>query len=187
MSLETLVSTYGYWALLVGTFFEGETILIIGGLTAHLGYLKLPIVMLVAFIGSFSGDQFYFFVGRLKGMDLLAEHPKWQKKVHRVHQLTERYHDFIMLGFRFVYGMRIMTPFVLAMNKRVRTYRFIILNAIGAAVWSIAIAGGGYLFGDALEIVIRDIKRYQIGVMLIISVAGMVFWFVHKYREGRRP
>lgn len=187
MSLETLVSTYGYWALLVGTFFEGETILIIGGLTAHLGYLKLPIVMLVAFIGSFSGDQFYFFVGRLKGADLLAKHPKWQKKVHKVHQLMERYHDFIMVGFRFVYGMRIMTPFVLAMNKRVRTSRFVVLNAIGAAIWSVVISGGGYLFGNALEIVLRDIKRYQIGVMLIISITGMVFWIIHRYRENRKP
>ena len=67
MSLEIFVKTYGYWALLVGTFFEGETILIIGGITAHLGYLELPIVILIAFIGSFSGDQLYFFIGRMKG------------------------------------------------------------------------------------------------------------------------
>jgi membrane protein DedA with SNARE-associated domain len=187
MSLEALVSTYGYWALLVGTFFEGETILIIGGLTAHLGYLRLPIVMLVAFIGSFSGDQFYFFAGRLKGADLLVKHPKWQKKVYKVHQLIERYHDFIMLGFRFVYGMRIMTPFVLAMNKKIRTGRFVILNAIGAAIWSVIIAGGGYLFGNALEIVIRDIKHYQLGVIFIISIAGLVFWIIRKYRESRGP
>ena len=59
-TLEYLILTYGYAALLIGTFFEGETILIIGGLTAHLGYLQLPLVMVIAFIGSFSGDQVFF-------------------------------------------------------------------------------------------------------------------------------
>lgn len=186
-TLEPLVRTYGYWALLAGTFFEGETILIIGGLLAHLGYLKLPIVMLVAFIGSFSGDQFYFHVGRLKGIELLARHPNWQKRVHEVHQRIERYHDLIMVGFRFVYGMRIMTPFVLALNKKVKTSRFVLLNAIGAAIWSVVVSGGGYLFGSAVEIVVRDIRNYQLGLILVISVIGVILWIIHKYRENRTP
>ncbi len=68
--LECLVREYGYFALLIGTFLEGETILIIGGLLAKLGLLKLPTVMLVVFIGSFSGDQLYFYIGYFKGQEL---------------------------------------------------------------------------------------------------------------------
>jgi membrane protein DedA with SNARE-associated domain len=185
-TLEPLVRTYGYWALLAGTFFEGETILIIGGLLAHLGYLRLPVVMLVAFIGSFSGDQFYFHIGRLKGIELLARYPHWQKRVHEVHQRIERYHDLIMLGFRFVYGMRIMTPFVLALNKKVKTSRFVLLNAIGAAIWSVAVSGGGYLFGTAVEVVFKDIRNYQLGLILAISVVGLILWIVHKYKGKRK-
>lgn len=185
MILESILKTYGYWALLIGTFLEGETILLIGGILAHLGYLKLPIVLLVAFIGSFSGDQFYFFLGRLRGIDLLIKFPKLQKRVCRTHQLIERYHDLIMVGFRFVYGMRIVTPFVLAMNKKIKTSRFVILNAIGAVIWSVVIAGGGYLFGYAIEIVIKDIQRYQLGLILTIAVIGIVIWIIRKYRENR--
>ncbi len=109
-TLEYLIRIYGYWALLVGTFLEGETILMIGGLTAQLGYLDLPLVMVIAFIGSFSGDQAYFYIGRFKGKDLLSKHPKWHSRVDKVHKLLHRYHDLIMLTFRFVYGIRIMTP-----------------------------------------------------------------------------
>ncbi|HYB20914.1 MAG TPA: hypothetical protein VEH09_08285 [Thermodesulfobacteriota bacterium] len=39
---ERLFDTYGYWAILVGTFFEGETVLILGGFVASQGYLNLP-------------------------------------------------------------------------------------------------------------------------------------------------
>ena len=183
--LEHLIRTYGYWALLAGTFIEGETILMLGGLSAQLGYLDLSMVMVVAFIGSFSGDQLYFIIGRLKGAELLAKHQKWHSKVERVHCYLERYHDLIMLGFRFVYGIRIMTPFVLAMSPKIKTGRFVVFNAIGAVIWSVVVAGGGYLFGHALELVLNDIKKYEISIMIAAVAAGIGIWLIHKYRSRK--
>ncbi|MGO9379863.1 MAG: DedA family protein [Dissulfurispiraceae bacterium] len=183
--LGSLIRTYGYWAVLVGTILEGETILMLGGLSAQLGYLNLSWVMIVAFIGSFSGDQFYFIVGRLKGADLIAKHQKWLTGVHKVHCYLERYHDLIMLGFRFVYGIRIMTPFVLAMNPRIKAGRFVLFNAIGAATWSVAVAGGGYLFGHALGLILNDIKHYEQMIIIGVAVLGLGLWLFHKYRSNK--
>ncbi len=185
-TLDYLIRTYGYWTLLAGTFIEGETILMLGGLSAQLGYLDISMVMLVAFIGSFSGDQFYFIIGRVKGRDLLARHTQWNEKVDKVHCYLERYHDLIMLGFRFVYGIRIMTPFVLAMNPRIRTGRFVVFNAIGAALWSVAVAGGGYLFGRAVELLLNDIKHYEIIVIGGMAAIGIGLWLFHKFRNMRK-
>ncbi len=67
MSLQELVSNYGYLAIGVGTFLEGETILVLGGLAAHRGFLQLPWVVVCAFLGAFSGHQLYFHIGRHKG------------------------------------------------------------------------------------------------------------------------
>ena len=183
--LEYLVRTYGYWALLAGTFLEGETILIIGGLLAKLGLLKLSTVMVIAFIGSFSGDQVYFYIGRFKGRELLKKHHQWEKRVDKIHKILERYHDLIMLGFRFVYGMRIMTPFVLGMSKQIKAIRFSILNAMGAILWAVAISAGGYFFGYALEGFIKDVKKYEIHAVLAIFVIGAALWIVHKCIEKR--
>jgi len=183
--LEYLIRSYGYWALLIGTFFEGETILIIGGLLAKLGLLKLSTVMAVAFIGSFSGDQMYFYIGYFKGQEVLSKHPKWGRRVDRIHKVIERYRNLIMLGFRFVYGMRIMTPFVIGLDKQVNVIRFSILNAIGAVIWSITIAAGGYFFGYALEGFVKDVKKYEIHVILVISVIGIILWIIHRYRNDK--
>ena len=169
-TLEYLIQTYGYWALLVGTFIEGETILILGGVAAQMGYLDLSLVILVAFIGSFSGDQFYFHLGRWKGRELLAKYPKWQAKADRVYCYLEKYHDMIMLGFRFVYGIRIMTPVVLAMNPKIRTSRFAFFNSIGALIWAVVVAGGGYIFGHAIELLLAQIKHYEIVFLIVIGV-----------------
>ena len=184
-NLEYLVRTYGYWALLIGTFFEGETILIIGGLMAKLGLLDLPTVMVVAFIGSFTGDQVCFYIGYFKGQEVLAKHPKWGRRVDRVHKFIERYRNLIMLGFRFVYGMRMMTPFVIGLDKQVNVVRFAMLNAIGAAVWSVAVAGGGYFFGYAVEGFIENVKKYELHLILAVSVIGIILWIIHKYKKDK--
>jgi membrane protein DedA with SNARE-associated domain len=49
MTLESVLTTYGYFALMIGTFLEGETILIAAGFLAHRGYLELPWVIFLHF------------------------------------------------------------------------------------------------------------------------------------------
>lgn len=183
--LECLVREYGYFALLIGTFLEGETVLIIGGLLAKLGLLKLSTVMLVAFIGSFSGDQLSFYIGYFKGQEMLNRYRKWERRVDRIHKAIDRYRTMVMLGFRFVYGMRIMTPFVLGLDKKVNLIRFSILNAVGAVIWSVTIAAGGYIFGYALESFVKDVKRYEIQIILAISIIGIILWMFHRYRTNK--
>jgi len=53
--MESLIQQHGYWVILAGTLLEGETVLVLGGFTAHRGYLDLPLVMLVAFAGGAAG------------------------------------------------------------------------------------------------------------------------------------
>jgi Uncharacterized membrane-associated protein len=184
---ESIIRDYGYWALLIGTFLEGETILIIAGLSAHLGLLQLPYVMLIAFIGSFAGDQLYYFIGYFKGRELLQKHLKWKRRVVRVNQHIERYHHFVILGFRFIYGMRITTPFVIGMSKNIKTTRFFILNAIGAIIWSVSVSAGGYFFGYALEGFIKDVKHYERLAIIIVIIIGFILWIVHRYKAKKTP
>jgi membrane protein DedA with SNARE-associated domain len=92
-----------------------------------------------------------------------------------------------MLGFRFAYGMRIMTPFVIGMSKNIRTMRFFILNVIGAITWSVSISAGGYFFGYAMEGFIKDVKYYERLVIIIIIIMGMVFWIINRYKAKKLP
>ena len=60
MDLQSIIENYGYAAILIGTFLEGETILVLAGLAAHQGYLELTGVIFSAFLGSLCGDQLFF-------------------------------------------------------------------------------------------------------------------------------
>jgi membrane protein DedA with SNARE-associated domain len=182
LNLESLVSTYGYPALLIGTFLEGETILVIAGFLAHRGYLELPWVIVIAFLGTFSGDQLYFWLGWTKGANFLMRGPSYRVRVEKAQSLLAKHQKLIILGFRFIYGLRTVTPFAIGLGKR-EAKQFIVLNATGAMVWSIVVGSGGYLFGNALEIIIGDIKRYELEILAAMTLAGCVVWLVHFYHH----
>lgn len=182
MSLESIIQTHGYWVLLFGTFLEGETILVLGGFLAHRGYLDLQWVIAAACIGTLAGDQMFFFIGRIKGSSFLDKKPLWKPGIEKVHKLLERYQLLLILGFRFLYGLRTVTPFVIGMS-RVKTERFVILNIIGALIWAVVIGTGGYLFGTVFEAFLGDIRHIETYLIIAIPMIGLLIWTVHFIRE----
>jgi membrane protein DedA with SNARE-associated domain len=160
MSLEELIVRYGYLALFAGTFLEGETILIVAGYLAQDGFLDLPLVILAAFLGTFAGDQTFFFLGRYKGMAFLAKRPAWQGKTAKAFALLNRHPVGVILGFRFLYGIRNVTPFAIGAGG-LPPWRFFVLNFLGAAVWAIIFGSMGYHLGTFVEKVMRDVAKYE--------------------------
>ena len=147
--LEHLIAQYGYLAILIGTFLEGEMILVLGGFAAHEGLLNLWLVIALAFLGTLAGDQLYFFLGRMKGHALIKRFKFLRENIHHVHNLLEKYDTLYIIGFRFLYGLRTISPVIIGTTK-IKTSKFVILNIIGAAIWAIAFGFLGYVFGLAL-------------------------------------
>jgi len=175
MSIQYLISTYGYLAIFIGTFFEGETILVIGGFSAHRGYLELAWVIVSAFFGALLGDQLYFILGRKKGKSLFAKKPHWAKKSEKVFSLLEKHQTIFILGYRFLYGLRTVSPFLIGMSG-VTVVRFITLNIIGVGIWAATIGTAGFLFGQALESALGNIKRFELHVIVLLAGIGLLLW-----------
>jgi membrane protein DedA with SNARE-associated domain len=182
VTLESFINTYGYAAILIGTFLEGETVLVLGGFAAHRGYLELPGVILAAFVGSLCGDQLFFFLGRRHSHFILERRPAFKGKMERANRLITRFQTPLILGFRFLYGLRTVIPFALGVST-VAVVRFIVLNAIGALVWAAGVAVGGYLFGSALELAIGNLKHYEFRLFGAITITGIVIWALYFYRD----
>jgi len=182
--LESLLSQYGYPILFVGTFLEGETVMVLGGLAAHLDYLSLDRVIACGFCGTLAGDQLSFFLGRRHGKSLLARYPSWQARTAIVFDKLQQHQNLLILGFRFLYGLRVVTPFAIGMSD-ITYLRFITLNLIGAAVWAVSIGLAGYYFGQAVEALLGDIKRYELLLMAAIIGISTLVWLAHFSRRRR--
>ncbi len=97
----------------------------------------------------------------------------------------ERYPVLLILGFRFLYGLRTVTPFVLG-TSGVSYSLFTLLNVIGAGIWAIAIATAGFYFGNSVEIVLGEIKHYEFQVMAFVGACGAIVWIVYLLRRRAR-
>jgi membrane protein DedA with SNARE-associated domain len=180
-----LVSQYGYYAVLVGAFLEGETVLALAGLAAHRGYLDFWTVTVIAGVAGFLGDQFYFFLGRTRGGAILARFPDARQKAHRFDDLLAKWHAPLIVSIRFLYGFRILGPILLGMG-RVPAWKFVVYNAIGAAIWAPLVAGAGWAFGHAVEAFLADVHQYEAWIFAALAVAGGVALLVSIRRDRRR-
>lgn len=185
MTIDSLVREFGYLAVFIGTFLEGETILVVAGFAAYEAYLELPWVMVTAFFGSLFGDQLYFFIGRYKGRSLLNKYPRWLPRVNRFRMLMARHDTWFILVFRFLYGLRTVAPFAIGLSN-VSLKKFIVLNVISAAIWAVTLAVCGFFFGQVMEAVLDDIKNYELLIMAgIFLVAAMIF-IIKRLRRRRK-
>lgn len=187
-ALQQLVVDYGYLALFIGTYLEGETILVIAGFLAHSGYLELQWVMVTAFLGTFAGDQTFFYLGRWKGIAFLEKRPLWHSKTDKVFDLLHKHQIPVILGFRFLYGVRNVTPFVIGASK-IHPLKFFALNFLGAAIWAIAVAYLGYQFGDLAEKFLGKVKEYETYILVVLIAIGLaLFWrSTHKPEVPETP
>jgi membrane protein DedA with SNARE-associated domain len=185
MLLTELLSQYGYLAVFVGSMLEGETILILAGFAAYQGYLSFPIVVMLAFCGGTMGDQIYFFLGRYYGASLFSRFPSLSVRAQPVNQLIQRYHASLIVGVRFMYGLRIVGPITIGMSD-VAAWRFALFNILGASVWAMLIAGAGYLFGPSLQWMLENIIQYEKLALLLIVVVAVVFGSLRWLRLRRR-
>ncbi|MET1079309.1 MAG: DedA family protein [Pseudomonas sp.] len=183
--LEQLLQDYGYLALFLGTFFEGETILVLAGFLASRGYLQIDLVLLTAFFGSYSGDQLWYYLGRHKGRALLARKPRWQVMGDKALAHLRRHPDIWVLGFRFVYGLRTVMPVAIGLSGY-PPLRYLVLNGIGAVVWALALGLAAYHFGSVLEGLLGNIKKYELWVLGGLLLLGGGLW-LRRWLKTPRP
>lgn len=174
--VQDLLANYGYLAVGLGTFLEGETFLLLGGFTAHQGFLALHWVMLCAFAGSFGGDLTAFLIGRSRGQALLNKHERWQRAAARVNNAFHGRRVPVILLFRFIWGMRIIIPLTLGATGT-RLALFAPLSAISALAWSVAGALLGYSLSNAVQSLLDHVERYELWALGIILGLGLIIWF----------
>lgn len=177
--MEQLLSEYGptlgYVILLIGSFVEGETVVLTAGFLAYKGYLSLTLIIIISFLGSLIADQLLFYIGRYYGPGLIERKPALKEKSKRIFDLLHRYNVGFILSFRFIYGIRVASPLVIGASG-ISIKRFTILNLIAAIIWAtISCVAGymiGYWFADAVDAIIAKIIKFE--KMLIIGVGILV-------------
>ncbi|KIS42352.1 DedA family protein [Kosakonia radicincitans] len=188
MDINYLISQYGYAALVIGSIAEGETITLLGGVAAHQGLLRFPLVVISVALGGMIGDQLLYLLGRRYGMKILRRFSRHRDKIHQAQTLIRRHPYLFVIGSRFMYGFRIVGPLLIG-TSRLRPKIFLPLNILGAIIWALLFTTLGYIGGEVigpwLHQFDQHVKRW---IWLVIAIALVVClrWWFRRRRKKRQ-
>ncbi|MBF6590624.1 MAG: VTT domain-containing protein [Ktedonobacterales bacterium] len=191
--LTHLITTYGYWAVLVGVAIEstgipfpGETMLLLAAIYAGSTHqLFIGFIIAAAAAGAILGDNLGFWVGREGGYRLVRRFGHLvhlnERKLKLGQYLFMRHGGKVVFFGRFVSILRTWAAF-LAGTNRMTWPRFLVFNGLGGIIWATLYGLGGYLLGD-------NVRRIQGSVGIILSVAAvlaLLIFFIFLRRNVRR-
>lgn len=186
---------YGLWAigLLItledfGVPVPGETILIAGAIFAGAGRINVVALGVVAFVAAVTGDNIGFAIGHFGGRALALRFGKYvfltEERLDKAEAFFDRRGSIVITFARFVEGLR-QANGIIAGITGMHWLRFVIFNAIGAALWVGTWITVGYFAGNNITTVYHYITLYSYYVLaaLVVLIVGYIVW---RRRRRRR-
>jgi membrane protein DedA with SNARE-associated domain len=169
--MEEFLRQYGPIGIFLGAGFEGQTAVIVGGLLARQHIVQLWLVLLAATAGSGVVDHLLFVAGRRFRTHRWVVRATQQQAFARALTFIERFPVSYTLAFRFIFGLRVASPIAIGVSQ-VPTWRFTVLNILGAVIWATAFTMAGFIFGEAVHNVLGH--GHHAGRWTLIAAGGIV-------------
>ncbi len=185
--MEAFLTKYGYIGIFIGTFLEGETTVLLGGIFSKLGYMEIYRVFLWAFLGTFAGDFTFFSLGRVFGRHRIAKYEFLSSKIPLANGIIKKYGNFIIFIIRFLVGIRAVILMLLGCTN-LKIGKFILFSVLNSTLWSIMITLIGYIFGNVVYVFVSDIKKYEEFIIpsILILVTILIFIYRRIVREREK-
>jgi membrane protein DedA with SNARE-associated domain len=155
-------------------------LVLFAGYAASSGALGLGPLIVVCWLGSFTGDVVRFWIGRRFGTRWLASFPRLERMVQIAARLADRHYVWMILFHRYPHGIRGVAGFAYGIS-RLPWSTFLVLNFIAAGLWSCATVSAGYAFGQLSEKVMNDASS-GIGLVMLVAFLGLS-WVLSKKLE----
>ncbi len=156
-------------------FPEDTTLILAGFLISQRIILALP-ALIVVYTGALIADMLIFFAGRKYGRRIL-DLPRFQKiiSVGRFQTMEKRFKTYgtiLILAGRHVVGLRAQL-FLVAGVLKMPVLKFVLTDAISLSLTLAVMMGAGYMGGNSLQILTRDITRVE-HVLIVLAVLTLV-------------
>jgi membrane protein DedA with SNARE-associated domain len=184
---------YGYLAVAGLVFLEdfgvpvpGETILVLGAVYAGTGRLSVFLVGLVGFMAAVLGDNVGFAIGHFGGRPLIERFGRYilltPERVDRATGFFERHGGKIIVVARFIEGLR-QANGIIAGISGMHWARFLVFNAIGAALWVAVWTSIGYFSGSHITTIYNTATRYDTYLLIAAALVVVAVIARHVWRS----
>ena len=195
--LLDLVARFGYGIVAAGVGIEslgipvpGETVLVIGAVLAGQGRLSAWGVALSAWLGAVLGDNLGYGIGRRYGRRLtrapVLRRFYDERRLAAADDLMRRRGWIAVFFGRFVAILRIFAGPLAGMHH-MPWWRFVLANALGAAIWVTGVTAVGLALGSNLDRATSLVTDAGYGgLALVLVAAALVVAVVGLRRRARR-
>src|SRR5947209_2125870 len=195
-TLESPLNHFGYLGVAGLVFLEdfgvpvpGETILILGAVYSGTGRFSIVLVALLGFLAAVLGDNVGFAIGHFGGRPLLERYGRYilltPPRIEKATAFFERHGGKIIVIARFVEGLRQANGIIAGISE-MHWAKFVVFNAIGAALWVAVWVSVGYFSGSHIDSIYNAVTKYDTYVVIAIGVLLLVFIVRHLMRRRRR-
>jgi membrane protein DedA with SNARE-associated domain len=172
--MEALITRYGLPAVFVGAAIEGDMVVILSGVAAHLQLLSFPAALATGWLGAVVADCVWYTIGRCRSAQ--ARQTKAYRLVGpRIEELGGRLGAGEIVIARFIFGTRVVSMLFWGIHE-LPFARFAALDVLGCAIWATALMSLGYGFSGSAAVLVGDVKRveYWLAVALVVATAATV-------------
>jgi membrane protein DedA with SNARE-associated domain len=150
---------YGYIILYLWSILDGEIGLTLAGVMAHSGHMNFGLSIFVAGLGGFTGDQFFFYIGRFNKTWMRKKLHKQRRKLAIAYILLRKYGWLIIFLQRFLYGLRTIIPIAIGISNY-SAKKYALINLVSAWIWAAVIMTPAYLYGQEILQFLSYAKQY---------------------------
>ena len=174
--------------LVVTPFLPGDSLLFAAGALAAVkgSPIDLWILIPVIFAAAVLGDTVNYEIGKWFGPKVFTREDSWllnQDHLRKAHIFYEKYGGKTIILARFIPIIRTFAPFVAGIGKMSYFY-FLSYNIIGAILWVLLFAAGGYWFADLP--LVQNHFHYVIVGIVVISVLPAIYEFWSERRKLKK-
>jgi len=178
--LESFLEEFGYLALMIGTFFEGETAILIASSLIHEGFFSAMPTVVAGFAGSFISDWLYYLIGRANGKFFIDKRPKLKARLEPINLLFQKHRVPILLSYRFLYGFRVIIPIVIGMSG-IRPIQFLFFSVASGLIWASIVSTAGYLAGRYFAIRTSLFEENLVPIVIVLASIGLLMGYTIKF------
>jgi membrane protein DedA with SNARE-associated domain len=197
-SLEHFIRAYGVAAVMaivaleaLGAPLPGETLLIFAAVLAGRGDMSLPALLISAWVGSVLGDNVGYWIGRKLGRAAVARYGAriglTATRFGAVEAMFARYGAATVAFARFVDVLRQLNG-VVAGTLGMAWRRFLLFNALGAALWVGLWVLGAFYLGEHMSPIMLLVGRGGVvaGMMAAVALFVALIFLLRRRHSGSR-
>jgi membrane protein DedA with SNARE-associated domain len=190
VSPEQFIGHYGVFAVFVGGLVGGPILVTLGGLLTHQHLIAPWVSFLCAALGSILSNQALYLAGRLfRNRPVVLKAAQTPAAAVALDFVARHPIGYVFL-YRFVMGIRSISPLLLGVTARIDGWRFAVLNVLGAMVWAAAFTALGYFSAATIDVLLartRWLERDLIAVALIVIIIAVLGGLQKSFRRLPPP